>query len=541
MPPYARWVPPDIRWGSDMEKLCTLGILPYKIYPNWKISLEISTAKKLKLSQFHCSPLIRLYPFGAVAYQIRIRMKSQKGIDLDSLINLTKQISQEKVLFIKNVKFSLKDIVLALHAKLQNDIIGEEASPEVNLDLLEFHRIITLNEVEPGLDPIANQGELVALITNGENQAPLQVSAVQCKLAPEQFILFRPECMIFYPAKYPQNSKNKAFRARLRNNLESVLEFAKLERALVSGLSSGLSRMQMISKCRFDSIQDKIAAVQNQEETIVHLRESLETFNPNSDRYWRKYVHGIHWRLLSTTINYQSWKPPLTAKLLSDIEQYEDDLTMSSLTPDQDEAINQIVSDINDALVTIDKLDNVDAFGIKNSDIANFKQLGERLKNELIGSYDNINEIDRNRGTRRESLTDGNRKDIAFDTIRLDFQDYIEKFLPSYEKAIVPLVKVGGDVQPSTQQPSPNNPPPQKPDTQTQISAATTKPTNPAPNSSDVAQAQQFVSDALTAKSKLQQTYDSIGKFWKDANANKYVHGLIDAARAILHAYGIPI
>jgi hypothetical protein len=247
---------------------------------------------------------------------------------------------------------------------------------------------------------------------------------------------------------------------------------------------------------------------------------------------------------------------------------------MSSITPEQDKAINQIMNDISDALDTIDKLKpKVDAFGIQSGSIEHIQNTGLNVKNSLLLSYENINEVDRRQGTiLADPMSDNRIKNVAFNTILTAFRSYTSDFLPSYENVIVPLVNSVQAAQPSTpsvqtptaqadvvneksneqtpaqQTPTtqlstkqPQTPAPKTPDTQAQTSTSNPKPTNPTPNNSDVAQAQQLVNDALTAKSKLQQTYDSIAKFWKDANANKYVHGLIGAARAILHAYGIPI
>jgi hypothetical protein len=70
------------------------GMLPMKLFPNWKIGLDPNIHEDYELlTKFNCSPLVRIYPYGIASYQIKTSLVSERGIDLEKLITLMRSIT----------------------------------------------------------------------------------------------------------------------------------------------------------------------------------------------------------------------------------------------------------------------------------------------------------------------------------------------------------------------------------------------------------------------------------------------------------------
>lgn len=509
-----RHSPPYKNWGGAVYRLAKLAMLPYKTRPNWKIALDPTLVKKFKLSEFRCRPLVKLYPFGVVAYQVQIRMKSKKGIVLDDFIDLMKAINRDHVLLAKKSKYSVRGLASAFHTRILRDILREEDEEHMDIPV-QVHRIITMNETNPKLDPATNQRELAAIVAMEQNWHQLSESFVQKHQGRvfevkynDQFFIFHPECTLIYPARFARKPKYEAYvRTCLRNNFASVLEFAMIENVLASDLSSKLPQVSAISDYSFEQIQKL-------KEMIARLQDRLKPFDPHWSQYWGNHLGGIHKRLFSTASSFPSWQSS-TKRLLSKLNE----LRTMSLDFGELAAVREIAKSAHDASSTLDELQKkAEPFGIDSASIETLAVAARKIEEGLTNSVKGLNEINARAGTMNQLQTDELNKVAYRNTIMEEFHCYKTDFLPQYEDLVVSLVR-----QP-TQPSGPSG---------EQATTASVK------SVSDLAEAKNLVGEALKAKSKLQQVYDSVATFYHDAKP--YIAPLVLAAKFFLRAYGVPI
>jgi hypothetical protein len=536
-PPYRCWshTPPQQYW----PRLAALGILPYKIIPNLKVSLEENFAKESKLSQFYCRPLIRIYPIGGVAYQLRLRLRSVRGFDLDTFIRIMKRLMDmnSSVLVAAGTTYNIQGLVSALHAKATMDLLGKEDADSH----FEFHRIITLDDVNPKPDPAIDSRELCAIMTVDDNFGARNPGFIMENLGKsvestvqDQFILFNAGCTLIYPAVVREGPKNEVSKSCLRDNLAWVLEWAKVEKALTSDLNRRVKEMEKDPRPSFDQVEERLAL-------LARLKERLVPFNPELDQDWTRRLHGVHRRLHDATKVHLSWKPD-TETLLSAIDQLR---TTMSLDDTDLGAVDEICNNLLEAGETLRQLEaKANAFSMSKSGITALKNQALDLYLRLLTSTRDLNVIEERRMKRISLQTDQLTEMDDQTRIIAAWMEYQNEFLPNYIDNAATAVKNAADAQQKepTPAPQPVNSPPVTPTpaggtsgttSATGITEKGSGPIGPAPPSGSVgskttpstpaeqpsvaeiiANAQKLATDAVSWKSKIKQAFTSPGAFW---------------------------
>lgn len=502
--------PPYCDWGAQFQELCNLSILPLKIRPNWGIAFRPDLAKRFKLSELSCRSVAKLYPFGAVSYRVRVRLKSKNGIDLDALIELLGIISKADSLVVGKKTFDLLGLVAALHSKILKDITGDSTAGQSAVPH-PVHRIVTLNETQPLLDPQTMQRELAAIVGLQQKLGIPQDSYVRNHTAAildgkskGQFFLFHPESTLIHSAFVPDESKPQDakyedyVRTCLRRNLTAVLEFAMIDEVLTTDLRSALQHEAAVSSPSFDRIQEL-------KDLTERVRGRVEIFDPNQNLYWGKRVHGIHSKLLAAARSFPSWQSSI-GKLLAECGRFDCFIMYSR----EMSAVVEIAKCLVDADGTLAQLEqNAVSYGCPDvGPVKSLRIISASIQSDLDVSARTLGDIKRREGTPEQLDTDELSRNTAEKTLSNACQDLEEKFLPGYESLAVSLVN------------------------------RATSPTVPPSQTSDLSKAQQLLAQAVAAKSKLQKAYGSVDAFYTDAKP--YLTPLPTAVKLALSALTRP-
>jgi hypothetical protein len=224
------------------------GMLPMKLFPNWKIGLDPNIHEDYELlTKFNCSPLVRIYPYGIASYQIKTSLVSERGIDLEKLITLMRSITDQPLFATHRGKFNASSLARRFHEIILSDFLIQAHRRE-DLAFSPIHRIVTISSIDGKLSPDSNRKELAAMVGLEPRWSRLSKSYVEKHLGrsfeglyEDQFFFFHPSCAIIYPSSPAEKPEFDSYVKRcLRSNFSSIVETATLQSQLASALGQPL-------------------------------------------------------------------------------------------------------------------------------------------------------------------------------------------------------------------------------------------------------------------------------------------------------------
>lgn len=216
-------------------------MLPLRMFPNWKINIERQELETNSENwDISCHPLINLYPFGMVFYQIRFSLKFPTGLDIMEFIKIISIIKEKKILSREKEKYDVLGIIKEFHRYLLNDIIKEKPDKS-DFNYSNMHRIMTINSFEGKIDPVTNQKELFGIIEVDTIWDKFRQNYIENKVKnyiegkfQNQFFLFNSSSTIFYPSDPAEKSQyNGYIRRRIRRHYSSLIEFCTIQSQFV--------------------------------------------------------------------------------------------------------------------------------------------------------------------------------------------------------------------------------------------------------------------------------------------------------------------
>lgn len=265
-------------------------MFPFKLKPNWKIKLDPNIFNS-KDVQTQCMALVKMYAFGMISYEIRIRMKSDQGIDLEELIKMMSSVKDRDVLITNKGKFNALSIIKKIDETIRKDIIDKEFVPN-ETEFSKIHRILSINSADSTLDPEKNRKELAALVGLMLQWNKLSKHYIKTHLGrslagifEDQFFFFHPSCTIIYPANPATKPKFNAYiRKCLRTNFTSIVETATIQRQFADSMEKFLQKAL-----------DKSPYTPKQEEEFRILLDRIKTAeNLLINEYFDNYFVGAH-------------------------------------------------------------------------------------------------------------------------------------------------------------------------------------------------------------------------------------------------------
>lgn len=520
--------PPYGDWGADMQHLAYYWVLPLEIRPNRRVRIHSNYIKKFKPSELRCKLLLKLYPRGGISCQLRVHFRSKNGIDLRGVVELLKVITDKPALAVGSKTYDLRRLMAELFSKVVGDLSADAISIQP-ADIHAIHRIVTLNETVPSIDPQLMRAELAGLIGLDAGGAALSDSFIQ-KYAGKvlegkfkgQFLVFHPESTLIHLTEIPGESGPAQspghidyVRSCLRENVTSVLDFALIENVIAEDLRSAVRQAIEVRDPSFDQIQEL-------KELVERYRVLVSIFDPNEKLFWGKRVHGIHRTLLNSARGFPTWQSPI-AKLLTDLSAFDSHM----LDVEENAAITEIDNTIRDANVTLAQLaKKADVFGLGAAQIVSLKGEGDTIRRGLTQCVKELGEIEGRAGTIAALPTDPATKNQDELSISMFVQNFQEKFLPQYEVYVVKMVDVASSKLTGQPPAEPGKAPP--------ASATPSSTVSPPPSSAaaDLAQADGLVKQALAAKSTIQQSYGRVAAFYNAAKP--YITPLVTAATLVM-------
>jgi len=208
--------------------------LPMKSFSNWRITLESNLLEKDE--KFTCSPLVKIYPFGLVSYQVRIFLASKTGIDVKRFISLMKNIQELKVLDASGNKYSALSLIKKFHDTILENVITSGRMREDRI-FSPVHRVVDISVMDGRLSTAKNDKELAAIIGLKQQWERLSTSYVEKYLGhfilgdyEGHFIFFHPLCTLIYAPNPALDPMYDSYIGKcIRNNYTSIVEMATLQ------------------------------------------------------------------------------------------------------------------------------------------------------------------------------------------------------------------------------------------------------------------------------------------------------------------------
>ncbi len=234
-------------------------MLPIRLLPNWRISLDTGTIGLKDLSaDFSCSLLAKIYPFGVVSYNIKTLITSEKGIDFDALVAAMRSIKEEPVIIVEKRKFTASSLAKKVHDNLVHDLTLRKIQNEYSFE--PFHRIVTLDQMDGSINLKDHQKELSAIVgldRRWKNVSPVYVKAhLPSSFVgkyEDQFFAHHQSCTIICPSNPAVQEKfNSYVRKCLRSNYTSIIEAAIVQTSFAKALEKELNILSKQLPCTID-------------------------------------------------------------------------------------------------------------------------------------------------------------------------------------------------------------------------------------------------------------------------------------------------
>ncbi|MFX0116459.1 MAG: hypothetical protein ACFFB3_18055 [Candidatus Hodarchaeota archaeon] len=233
------------------------GMIPMKLLPKWKIRLAANTREKghlLKDSHgFSCNPLIKIYPFGIVTYQIRVYLRSEEPLSIDSLISLMKDIQENPILnAINKGKFSATSLTEEFHSIVLSNIVKDKCTKE-DYEKKTLHRILTINEMENGANFLSKKRELAAMNRLEFSWEELTDSYAEKNAGKGfvgkwngQFFNYHPACTILgcHVVKFKKPEWESFLKKCLRKNFTSIVEATTVQSKFADACRKRIERLR---------------------------------------------------------------------------------------------------------------------------------------------------------------------------------------------------------------------------------------------------------------------------------------------------------
>jgi len=277
------------------------GMIPMKLNPNWKIRLAADTREKghlLKDSRgFSCSPLIKIYPFGIVTYQIRVYLRAEEPLNLDSLISLMKDIQKNSVLTaIHKGKFSAMSLTEEFHSIVLGNIVKDKCIKE-DYDKKSLHRILTINEMENGVNLLTKKRELAAINRLESSWGELTNSYVERNAGKGfvgkwngQFFNYHPACTILgcHIVKSDKPEWESFLKKCLRRNFTSVVEATTVQSKFANACRKRIERLRRDSDgSKEKGTEPPLLSKIKQGEWILEKRSYSQHFHNEHQTFYR--------------------------------------------------------------------------------------------------------------------------------------------------------------------------------------------------------------------------------------------------------------
>ncbi len=213
-----------------------LYLLPLKLIPNWRFSIDNQAAIKYGLTKFRCKPLAKIYPLGMASYQMRLSFLFENGIDIEQFVDLASNLKDARIMRRHGKPVDPDLVIQMMHKTLLSGLVKDAWLAE-DISVQKTHRIITIGDVDGSIEQQTNRKELAALIGLANGISTLSDSFVSSHIGASfegvrtgQFIMFHPKATILNPVDIKlRNPKYKSYVMKcMRSNFTSVVEIATL-------------------------------------------------------------------------------------------------------------------------------------------------------------------------------------------------------------------------------------------------------------------------------------------------------------------------
>jgi len=234
----------QLRGGNIVESGTLLAqsdvYLPFKIEPNWRLSLAPVSEAFGGLKRTSVTLKTKLFPGGLVTHAISMSLVASSDFSPEQLVSGTKMLLDGPSLELRRKsqtqEVSVSDCFEGAHKTIVNSLCEEPSSQDLGLS--KPHRIMMPMGPSSGLDFKKHRTQLAALIGLLTDSTDLSEEYISDRLRgrlagikQKQFLLFHPACTIIYPDIPPDVKSNLRYvQSCFRENFSDIVALGLLQR-----------------------------------------------------------------------------------------------------------------------------------------------------------------------------------------------------------------------------------------------------------------------------------------------------------------------